>query len=41
MKTAEWIEMIELLRLLPEKKQKEFYMMIKGAALVAELDKSA
>ena len=44
MKTAnlmEVVELFELLRQLPEEKLREFYLMIKGAALVAEMDKSA
>lgn len=36
METKEKLELLEELRKLPEKKQWEFYFMIKGAAFVAE-----
>lgn len=41
MKTTEWIEFVELLRQLPEQRQRELYLMIKGAVLVSEIDKPA
>ena len=36
MELKEKIELLEMLHKIPEKKQWEFYFMVKGAALVAE-----
>ena len=41
MKTAEIVEFIELLRRLPEEKQRELYLMMKGASMVIEAGKIA